>query len=253
LLCHKTQGVLSRSANGAASTHPAFGVVPRPRSDETGPGRAARPAAASTSPPAVVPTAPPSTAIGRVEQLVLRGDGLTTTSIEILTGHEVTVRVRRQWRFPLPTPSAPAGEPIDGFAGLGLGDADAYAGVGFADLDAEAGDDMLIRDVVLIGDNDVTYGTATVYAVVNRLPEEVAHRLATTTDPIGKLLVRAGEPVRRELRHWGLLRAGDFAAHLGPGIRPGSRVPARTYRMVNMLTQRPVTMITEWFAPRLFG
>ena len=228
--------MLSRSANGVVGTHPA---LPRPRSDDP----AAPPSGA----------APPASTIGRVEQLVLRGDGLTTTSIEILTGREVTVRVRRQWRFPLPTQGAPASEPLGGFAGLDLGDVDGYARAGYDDLEAEEGDELLIRDVVLVGDDDVVYGAATVYAVAGRLPAQVVHRLATTTDPIGKLLVRAGEPIRRELREWGLLPAGDFAAHLGPDVRPDSRVPARTYRMVSMTSQRPVSMITEWFAPRLFG
>ncbi|WP_242605702.1 chorismate pyruvate-lyase family protein [Frankia sp. Cppng1_Ct_nod] len=201
-----------------------------------------------SAPPDTSPTVEATPGLGWIEQLVLRGDGLTTTALEILT-----VRVRRQQRIPL-DPSADqdraAGDPSH--PDLAFGDTETYSDIGIRDLDCETGDDLLIREVLLTGDDGVTYGTASVLAVVNRLPVDVTRGLAETEEPIGKLLVRAALPVVRELRAWGLLPAGDFAAHLGPGIDGQSRVPARTYRMRGMLTGRPLTLITEWFAPRLF-
>ena len=190
--------------------------------------------------------------LGPVEQLVLRGDGLTTTSLEILTGKEITVRVRRHWRLHLPAQTETTDAVIDGYADFGGNPFDAYITVGYQDLDCAAGDDLLIREVLLCGANGVTYGTASVFAALDRLPPDVAHQLATTDAPIGKLLVRAGIQVKRELRRWGMLRAGDFAAHLGPTVDPESRVPSRTYRMRDMTTGQPITLITEWFAPLLF-
>ena len=35
--------------------------------------------------------------LGRLEQLVLRGDGLTTTSLQVLTGEQVTARPLQHW------------------------------------------------------------------------------------------------------------------------------------------------------------
>ncbi len=198
--------------------------------------------------------------LGPLEQLVLRGDGLTTTSLEILTGREITVRIRRQQRFPLIVPeqcgyttdarranSDPRFEDLDAYTDL-----DTYTDSGLHDLDGRPGDDLLIREVFLIGDDGVIYGTASVLAIVNRLPTDVTRDL-DTEEPIGRLLVRAALPVVRELRSWGRLPAGDFAAHLGSGLSAESRVPARTYRMRAMLTGHPLTLITEWFSPRLFG
>jgi chorismate-pyruvate lyase len=195
----------------------------------------------------------PAGRLGPVEQLVLRGDGLTTTSLEILTGREITVRVRRHWRLRLPPPTDQAAAAFDGYADFGSDTLAAFVTVGYQDLDCSAGDDMLIREVLLCGDDGVSYGTASVFAVLDRLPPDVAHQLATTGEPIGKLLVRAGIQVRRELRRWGLFRAGDFAAHLGPTVGADSQVPGRTYRMRNMSDDEPLTLITEWFAPRLFN
>ncbi|WP_242606445.1 chorismate--pyruvate lyase family protein [Protofrankia symbiont of Coriaria ruscifolia] len=185
---------------------------------------------------------------------------MTTTSLEILTGRQITVRIRRQQRFPLIVPGQPSyaadtrGTNSDPrFDDLSIyTDLDTYTDIGLRDLDGEAGDDLLVREVFLTGDNGVVYGTASVLAIVNRLPTDVTRDL-DTEEPIGRLLVRAALPVVRELQSWGRLPAGDFAAHLGSDLSPESRVPARTYRMRDMLTGRPLTLITERFAPRLFG
>jgi chorismate-pyruvate lyase len=199
-----------------------------------------------------LPASDGATGLGPVEQLVLRGDGLTTTSLEILTGHEIYVEVRRHWQVRLPEQVETGVATFDDYAGFGAEAFNAYVTVGYQDLECAAGQDLLIRQVLLRGMDGVTYGTASLFAVIDRLPPDVAHQLATTGVPIGKLLVRAGKQVERELRSWGLFRAGDFAAHLGPGVEPESRVPARTYRMRSMTTGEPLTLITEWFAPRLF-
>jgi len=190
--------------------------------------------------------------LGRVEQLVLRGDGLTTTSIEILTGRDIIVRVRRHWRLALPSEAEGVSDLLDTYTGTGLDPHAAYTTVGYQDLGGVPGDDVLVREVLLCDHDGVIYATARLFAALDRLPPVVAHQLATTDAPIGKLLVRAGIQAGREIRHWGYCPAGDFAAHLGPTIRSESRVPARTYLMRDTATGKPLTLITEWFAPRLF-
>lgn len=183
---------------------------------------------------------------------MLRGDGLTTTSLEILTGHEVSVRVRRHWRLQLPEQDEGGGPTFDGYAGFSANILGAFVSVGYQELACQAGDDILIREVLLCGDTGAVYGTASLFAVLDRLPPDVAHQLATTGAPIGKLLVRAGIQVKRQVRRWGLLRAGDFAPHLGPNVTADTRVPGRTYEMRSMTTGDPITQITEWFAPSVF-
>ncbi|KLL11522.1 MULTISPECIES: chorismate pyruvate-lyase family protein [Protofrankia] len=195
-----------------------------------------------------------------LEQLVLRGDGLTTTSLEILTGRRITVRIRRQQRFPLTTPSQ-RGYAAD-IRGVDSGPRfhelatrthrDTYTDIGLRDLDGSPGDELLVREVLLTSDNGVVHGAASLLAITDRLPADVVRAL-DTEEPIGRLLMRAALPVVRELRSWGRLPAGDFATHLGSALSAQSRVPARTYRMRDMRTGHPLTLITEWFSPHLFG
>ena len=59
--------------------------------------------------------------------------------------------------------------------------------------------------------------------------------------------------VTRELRRWGLLPAGRQAARLGDGLTSTSRVPARTYLMRLTSTGKPLALLTERFAPHVFG
>jgi chorismate-pyruvate lyase len=200
--------------------------------------------------PAVIRHAPEP--LGRVEQLVLRGDGLTSTSLEILTGREISVRVRAHWRLPLHIhldAMAPADEL---YTGVDAPDLSWLGAVGAGQLDAAAGDELIVREVLLTGDDGVDYGAASVVAVAHRLPEVVARQLATTDEPIGKMLARAQVPVRRELCDWGLRRVGDRGATFG-GVAQDALVPARTYRMRLVDTGLPLTLITEWFSPRVFA
>ena len=201
----------------------------------------------SRSGPAVV-RHPGRRALGTVEQLVLRGDGLTTTSLEILTGRTITVRVRAHWRLPL---HADVMHPADEtYTGLAAPDLSWLAAVGAGQLAAADGDELLVRDVLLTGDDGVDYGAASVVAVLHRLPADVARDLATTDEPIGRLLAAARVPVRRELRHWGVRRLGVRGTTLGAG--EDAAVPARTYLMRLVDDGRPLCLITEWFAPRVF-
>lgn len=176
---------------------------------------------------------------------VLRGGGLTTAALEHLTGQPIHAVVRRHHRQPVP----------------GLGDAhDRYTGLGGADdaadaaaLDLAPGDDLLVREVLLAGADGAAYGAARLLAAAGRVPPRLAHRLATTDDPIGRLLAAAGVAVSRELRDWGLRRAGTRAAYLAGAPAPDARVPARTYLMRLAATGAPLALITEWFAPVLFA
>jgi chorismate-pyruvate lyase len=190
--------------------------------------------------------------LGRVEQLVLRGDGLTTTSLEVLTGTTIEVRVRGHWRLPVPGAAAahPGGEPS--YTGLDGPDVDRCVEVGVVELGAAPGDVLLVRDVLLVGRDGTTYGAAEVVAAEHRLPDPVARALATTDQPIGRLLRDNDVAVRRELRRWGTLPAGAHAGVLGDGLAAASPVLGRVYRMTLVPSGEPLAALTEWFAPRLF-
>jgi chorismate-pyruvate lyase len=182
-----------------------------------------------------------------VEHLVLRGDGLTTTSIETLTGREITVQLQGQRR----THRVGVGDDAEqSYAGLAF-DADAPL-AGAEELETVVGDDLLVRRVHLVDGGATVYAVGEVVAVLNRLPASLVDILLTTTVPLGKAMVAAGIGVTRQLRGWGPQRVGELAVPLGPNLAPDSTVPARTYRMVSVATGLPLNVITEWFSPRLF-
>lgn len=187
--------------------------------------------------------------LGRVEQLVLRGDGLTTTSIEILTGSPVTVRVVRHGRFAMGDFGYQHGDDV--YTGLESPDWAMSSGVAETDLSARDGDQLLVRDVALVV-NDLPYAAANVVAIASLLPAPVAHALARTDEPIGKLLVRSDIATRRVLRRWGRREAGSFAPLLGAPVQSSSSVLSRTYTMLLTPTDQPLAAITECFHPRLF-
>lgn len=188
--------------------------------------------------------------LGRVEQLVLRGDGLTTTSLEILTGQRVEVEV--------------VGHRVVAIPGDGDGASLLTADVGEADiagpvvaactwLDAGADDLVLSREVLLVGADRTVFGTAEVIALTVELPPGVVRALATTDQPIGRLLREHDVPVVRELHRWGLFPAGAQADRLGPGLGPSSRVPGREYLMRNADTARAFALLVERLAPSVFA
>ena len=185
-----------------------------------------------------------------LQLLVLRGDGLTTTSIEILTGREIgihlqgqrSVRVTDTLREPTGDPGAYAGVTFDADGPL----------AGAEELEPQLDDELLIRRVHLIDAGATVYAVGEVVAVLNRLPPDLVRVLLTTRTPLGKGLAAAGVAYVRELRHWGGYGAGELAEALGPTLEATSIVPARTYRMISMETGKPLSVITEWFAPRLF-
>lgn len=135
------------------------------------------------------------TRLGRVEQLVLRGDGLTTTSIEILTGRDIIVRVRRHWRLALPSEAEGVSDLLDTYTGTGLDPHAAYTTVGYQDLGGVPGDDVLVREVLLCDHDGVIYATARLFAALDRLPPVVAHQLATTDAPIPRSVRNAVTPL----------------------------------------------------------
>lgn len=190
--------------------------------------------------------------LGRVEQLVLRGDGLTTTSLEILTGERITVSVVGHWRITVPeNPPPEAGASSMQYGDDGP-DVEYYLATGKSQLGARAGDVLLIRDVLLVGPTGSVHGSAEVVALLHLLPDPVAAALAATDQPIGRLLRDTGVPVTRELLRWGLATAGPCASSLRVGLHPTSRVPARTYLMRLANTGQPLAVLTERFSPVLF-
>jgi chorismate-pyruvate lyase len=185
-----------------------------------------------------------------IRLMVLRGDGLTTTSIEILTGREIGIRLLGQRRVLITEPSRMHPDDVSDHPGF-PGDADGVP-AGAGELALHPGDELLVRRVSLTDAGATVYAVAESVAVLNRLPVTVATLLLTTQTPLGRALVASGVAVTRELRRWGGYQAGGFAAMLGPTLDAASVVAGRTYRMVSRATDAPLAVITEWFAPRLF-
>jgi chorismate-pyruvate lyase len=191
------------------------------------------------------------TGLGTVEQLVLRGDGLTTTSLEILTGETVTVEVLGHWTITVPSP----GENIVSSSTLYEDDSPDpvdYLATAHQHLETTPGERLLVRDVLLIGPSRTVHGSAELIARMDELPSTVAEELAGTEKPIGRLLVEHGVQVRRELHAWGRLPAGARADRLDATLTPTSRVPGRTYVMRLAHTGTPLAVLTERFTPALF-
>jgi chorismate-pyruvate lyase len=189
--------------------------------------------------------------LSQVEQLVLRGDGLTTTSLEILTGERVSVDVLGHWTITVPAPGENTGAVSALYEDDGP-DPGYYLAAAHQHLDLTVGERLLVRDVLLIGPTRTVHGAAEIIARMDELPARVAEELAATEKPIGRLLVEHGVQVRRELRSWGRLPAGSRAERLGPRLSATSRVPGRTYVMRLAENGRPLAVLTEKFAPRVF-
>jgi chorismate-pyruvate lyase len=190
--------------------------------------------------------------LSRVEQLVLRGDGLTTTSLEILTGEGVSVEVLGHWTITVPAPGENTGA-VSALYEDDSPDPGHYLATAHQHLDVVAGERLLVRDVLLIGPTRTVHGAAEIIARMDELPARVAEELAATEKPIGRLLVEHGVQVRRELRTWGRLPAGSRAVRLGAQLTSTSRVPGRTYVMRLAGSGRPLAVLTEKFAPRVFA
>ncbi|PRY69376.1 uncharacterized protein DUF98 [Glaciihabitans tibetensis] len=190
--------------------------------------------------------------LGRVEQLVLRGDGLTTTSLEILTGEQISVEVAGHWMIAVPDPADAVSR------GSSLYEDDSpdpgeYIALAHHNLGVQPGERLLVRDVLLIGPGRTVHGAAEVVARLDELPAPVATALATTEQPIGRLLRDHGVHVSRELQSWGLIPAGLRAERLEPGLTSGSRVSGRTYIMRLVSSRTPLAVLVERFAPHVFA
>lgn len=188
--------------------------------------------------------------LGRLEQLVLRGDGLTTTSLQVLTGEPIASRPLQHWVVAA----------TDDLAALD-GGASAYTGTVGSTVAAELRrahdllellptESLLVREVLLGGTR--VWATATVALVLDRLPETVMRTLSTSEAPIGPTLHAAGVVTGRRLTGWGRRPAGRWAAHLAGVRSTEEQVPGREYVMTLPLDGRPLGYFVEWFAPALF-
>lgn len=111
-------------------------------------------------------------------------------------------------------------------------------------LAVEPGRPLVHRAAVLHGR---TTGRPYVYAestiAADRLPAEVGRRLATTSDPIGRLLVEHGLSVART--PLGPVHPAELVADPGLARAVGNAVYARRYRID--VAGRPAMIISEWF------
>jgi chorismate-pyruvate lyase len=184
---------------------------------------------------------------------VLRGDGLTTTSLEVLTGQPIQTRVVDHYSVGVPAPEHSALSTSCALpAGLGDPGIDGAVDLGTAHLGACPGQVLLVRQVLLVDASGTAHAAAEIVALQHELPEAVVRTLATTNHPIGRLLRDHDFPVIRELRQWGLLPAGPSAGALHPVLAPNTRIPGRRYIMRRASSGVPVVVLTEHFAPELF-
>lgn len=197
-------------------------------------------------PTPVAPATDDLPGLGRLVQLFLRGDGLTTTSLQVLTGDRITVDVLRH------EVQASAVGRSDGsaYTGVAAHAPDAQVGDAFDELDLDGTEPLLRREVLLRGRQ--VWGASTVVAVLDRVPSSVARSLATTDEPIGRALHAAGMPTSRELRAWGLVPADRWTGRLSAVTSPSTRIPRRAYVMRSVADARPVAHFVEWFSPAIF-
>lgn len=193
--------------------------------------------------------------LGRVEQLVLRTDGLTTTSMEVLTGVEIRMDVVAHWVLPVHEnvdELVAAGGSLDYTGVIEPDVADQVRGA-IEHLQAQPGDSLLIREVVHRGADDERYGLAVSIVVLDRLPAAVARTLAQSDEPIGRALKNSGLQLSRRLLSWGLEPAGGLATRLSGEVAPRQPIPARVYLMTADSVANGIGVFHEWYAPALFS
>lgn len=189
--------------------------------------------------------------LGRLEQLVLRGDGLTTTSLQVLTGEVITSRPLQHWVVAATDDLATLGAEPSAYTGTASSAVATELRRAHDLLELLPDESLLIREVLLGGPSRV-WATATVALVLDRLPIDVVRTLSTSEAPIGPTLHAGGVVTGRRLTGWGRRVAGRWAAHLA-GVRSKTElVPGREYLMTLPLDGRPLGYFVEWFAPALF-
>lgn len=187
--------------------------------------------------------------LGRLEQLVLRGDGLTTTSLEVLTGERVTARPLQHWVVAASHDlSAGGADPYTGTASLAVA-AELRRAHDLLELVPE--ESLLVREVLLRGASRV-WATSSVSCVLDRLPTSVVRVLSTSDAPIGRTLHEAGVVTGRRLTGWGRRPAGRWATHLAGVRSEADPVPGREYVMTLPGDGRPLGYFVEWFSPAVF-
>ncbi|PJJ58329.1 hypothetical protein CLV56_2580 [Mumia flava] len=191
--------------------------------------------------------------LGRVEQLVLRGDGLTTTSLEILTGTPIDVVVDEHWLLPLHDALETLADQGSGYTGTSAHQTGEAVRDAYDLLDAHGDETLLVREIGHRGRDGRRYGASRAVIVLDRLPVDVARRLASSDEPIGRALAASAVTVDRELRRWGLSPCGPRARRLSGAVRAGDPLPSRRYLMRRRDDGRPMAGFTEWFAPCVFG
>ena len=187
--------------------------------------------------------------LGRLEQLVLRGDGLTTTSLEVLTGEQVTARPLQHWVVAATDDLSGGGaDPYTGTASLAVAAELRRAHDLLELLPAES---LLVREVLLRGASQV-WASSSVSCVLDRLPEQVVRVLSTSEAPIGRTLHESGVVTSRRLTGWGRRPAGRWAGHLAGVDSETELVPGREYVMTLPGDGRPLGYFVEWFSPAIF-
>ena len=152
-----------------------------------------------------------------VERLLSQADGTVTALLERVTGEAVEADVIAQV---------------------------AIVSTGRGPLDLEPGRPVVRRHAIVRG---VTSQRDYIYAetllVPDRLPAGVADRLATTRDPIGRVLAARGVPMTRAVL--GSPERSPAVARLGADNAAAAAIFARRYRVD--ASGVAVMLIDEWF------
>ncbi len=112
------------------------------------------------------------------------------------------------------------------------------------------GHPLIVRKAALQGRRSgQSYLYAETVLVPSRLPANVRQRLASSSDPIGRILEEEGITVTRKPLGGPVPGSGPVSAEVGVAV--GNYLLARTYRIDAEGT--PLMVITEWFLASLRG
>ncbi|WP_235738092.1 chorismate pyruvate-lyase family protein [Nocardioides alcanivorans] len=183
---------------------------------------------------------------------MLRGDGLTSTSLRVLTGDIISVQVRAHWVLGAHDDLAALSGAEDAYTGITADRIDTQVARAQEMLRPAETESLLIREVLLTGGRQRVWGASTVVAVLDRLPEQIVASLAATDRPIGPALHESGVLTTREIRQWGLVPAGRWAGILAGLWSPEEQIPSRDYLMRAANDGCPLAHFVEWFSPAVF-
>ncbi len=166
------------------------------------------------------------------DRMLLTADGTVTTLLEACTGEPIVTRTTRQ--------AGPATLP-EMLRAVGR-----WWHPSPRLLELTPAERLIARRVTLRGARSgVAHVLAESLVVPDRLPGEIADRLARPGASLGRLLATQQLESRREVLEIVAVRAAEAGEHLG--LHPSATVARRTYAI--SIGRRTVAAVTEWLPP----